>query len=86
MIDTNADPDLIDFPIAANDDAIKSIRLLFRELVDAAVEVQNVVSTEEIEATADAERAKPLETFTMESGEPVVKPEPDTDKPEETKG
>ncbi len=85
IIDTNADPDRIDFPIAANDDAIKSIRLLIRELVDAAVDVQNAVSADEIEATSDAERAKPLETYTMESNEPEPKPEPKTDMPEETK-
>jgi small subunit ribosomal protein S2 len=35
IIDTNSDPDLIDFPIAANDDAIKSIRVITRELADA---------------------------------------------------
>jgi small subunit ribosomal protein S2 len=27
-VDTNCDPDPIDFPIAGNDDAIKSIRLI----------------------------------------------------------
>jgi len=66
VLDTNADPDLIDFPIAANDDAIKSIRLIVRELVDAAVEVQDAVTVAEIEAAVDAERDKPLETYTME--------------------
>jgi small subunit ribosomal protein S2 len=74
VVDTNADPDLIDFPIAANDDAIKSIRLVLRELADAAVDVQNAVTSEEMEAAADAERAKPLETFTME---PEVEEKPD---------
>jgi small subunit ribosomal protein S2 len=27
-VDTNCDPDLVDFPIAANDDAIRSIRMI----------------------------------------------------------
>ncbi len=67
IIDTNADPDQIDFPIAANDDAIKSIRILLRDLVDAATETQGAVTVAEIEAAVDAEREKPLETFTMES-------------------
>ena len=35
VIDTNADPDMIDFPIAGNDDAIKSIRVITNELSDA---------------------------------------------------
>jgi len=69
ILDTNADPDLIDFPIAANDDAIKSIRLILRELVDAAVEIQDAVTVAEIEAAVDAERDKPLETYTMEPEE-----------------
>ncbi|MEW5795662.1 MAG: 30S ribosomal protein S2 [Candidatus Zixiibacteriota bacterium] len=69
IIDTNADPDMIDFPIAANDDAIKSIRILLRDLVDAAVEVQDAVTVAEIEAAVDAEREKPLETYTMEPEE-----------------
>jgi small subunit ribosomal protein S2 len=28
LVDTNCDPDLVDYPIAANDDAIRSVRLL----------------------------------------------------------
>ena len=63
IVDTNADPDPIDFPIAGNDDAIKSIRVLIRDLVDAAVEVQEAVTPEEMEATADAEREVPLTTY-----------------------
>ena len=36
IVDTNCDPDPIDFPIAANDDAIKSIRLLMHEIAVTA--------------------------------------------------
>jgi len=43
ILDTNADPDLIDFPIAANDDAIKSIRVLIRSLVESALEAKNTI-------------------------------------------
>jgi len=43
ILDTNADPDLIDFPIAANDDAIKSIRVLIRSLVESALEAKNAI-------------------------------------------
>lgn len=35
VTDTNADPALISFPIAGNDDAIRSIRVLLQKLVDA---------------------------------------------------
>lgn len=35
IVDTNADPDLIAYPIAGNDDAIRSIRVILQKLVDA---------------------------------------------------
>jgi small subunit ribosomal protein S2 len=38
MLDTNCDPDLIDFPIPGNDDAIRSVALLTRVIADAAAE------------------------------------------------
>ncbi len=37
IVDTNADPDVIDYPIAGNDDAIRSIRVILQKLVDALV-------------------------------------------------
>ncbi|MFA5388815.1 MAG: 30S ribosomal protein S2 [Candidatus Omnitrophota bacterium] len=38
IIDTNADPDLIDYPIPANDDALRSIKLLTGLITDSIVE------------------------------------------------
>ncbi len=37
IVDTNADPTIIDYPIAGNDDAIRSIRIILQKLVDALV-------------------------------------------------
>jgi small subunit ribosomal protein S2 len=37
IVDTNADPDLIDYPIPGNDDAIRAIRVVLQKLVDAIV-------------------------------------------------
>jgi small subunit ribosomal protein S2 len=33
IVDTNCDPDLVDYPIAGNDDAIRSVRLILATLV-----------------------------------------------------
>jgi len=41
VVDTNADPEIIDYPIAGNDDAIRAIRVMLRELVDAIVSASN---------------------------------------------
>ena len=38
ITDTNCDPDLIDFPIPGNDDAIRSIKLITSRVADACVE------------------------------------------------
>ncbi len=41
MTDTNCDPELIDYPIPANDDAIKSIKLITSRLADAVLTGKN---------------------------------------------
>lgn len=38
IVDTNCDPDLIDYPIPANDDAIKAVRLIAGVMADAIIE------------------------------------------------
>src|SRR4051812_11701020 len=38
MVDTNCNPDQIDYPIPANDDAIRAIRLLTGKIADAVLE------------------------------------------------
>ncbi len=38
VVDTNCDPDKIDYPIPGNDDAIRSIRLVASRIADACIE------------------------------------------------
>lgn len=42
IVDTNCDPDLIDYPVPANDDAVKSIEIITRAIADAVLEGNNV--------------------------------------------
>ena len=42
LVDTNADPTQVDYPIAANDDAIKSVTLIVKTLADAYEEGQRI--------------------------------------------
>ena len=37
-IDTNCDPDVVDFPIPGNDDAIRSVQLFCQEMAEAIIE------------------------------------------------
>ncbi len=53
IVDTNCDPDLVDFPIAGNDDAIRSVKLLLGAVTE---------SISKAKAEYDAKRArKPAE-------------------------
>jgi small subunit ribosomal protein S2 len=58
IIDTNSDPDPIDYPLAANDDAIKSISILARAVGDTIVEAEAKVSAEEMEKAGEKENAQ----------------------------
>jgi small subunit ribosomal protein S2 len=40
IVDTNCDPEKIDYPIAGNDDAIRSIRVILQKLVDVIAQSQ----------------------------------------------
>jgi small subunit ribosomal protein S2 len=42
MVDTNSDPDGIDFPIPANDDAMRSIKLFAKRIADVYLEGQEM--------------------------------------------
>ncbi len=47
LLDTNCDPDEVDYPIPANDDAFKSIGLIAHAFVDAILEVQQEIAMAE---------------------------------------
>ena len=38
MCDTNCDPEIIDFPIPSNDDAIRAVKLVTGHVADAVME------------------------------------------------
>lgn len=42
ILDTNANPDLVEIPIPANDDAIRSLKLILGKLSDAICEGYNI--------------------------------------------
>lgn len=48
MVDTNCDPDEIDYVIPANDDAIRAVKLITSKIADAVLEVKQGEEVEEI--------------------------------------
>lgn len=58
-VDTNCDPDLVDFPIPANDDAIRAVKILAAKMADAVLEGrQGQQDADEASAEAAAEEAE----------------------------
>jgi small subunit ribosomal protein S2 len=49
VADTNCDPDLIDYPIPGNDDAIRAISLFCRVISDTIIEGRNIAGKEMLE-------------------------------------
>jgi small subunit ribosomal protein S2 len=64
VVDTNCDPDPIDYIIPGNDDAIRAIRLLSSKMADAVIEG---AQAREAELRADAEDESPAEDVAVES-------------------
>ena len=59
IVDTNGDPSMVDYPVAANDDAVKSVEIItgiFREAIKVAKEIHQKRVTEEREAAEAAKR------------------------------
>jgi small subunit ribosomal protein S2 len=70
LADTNCDPDEMDYPIPANDDAIRAVRLLASKIADAVIEGRR-----ELEARQkDSEPAEieATETTTLAEPEPAL--------------
>ncbi|MCI0530445.1 MAG: 30S ribosomal protein S2 [candidate division Zixibacteria bacterium] len=49
LVDTNSDPELIDFPIAGNDDAMKSIKVITQEISNAIIEAKHILAESQSE-------------------------------------
>lgn len=87
VIDTNCDPDVVDFPIPGNDDAIKATKLITSRIADAVLEgregatmavaaaAEGAVETEE--AGAPVEEG-PEEEPAERDAEPIIELEEET--------
>ncbi|MDD3712067.1 MAG: 30S ribosomal protein S2 [Candidatus Izemoplasmatales bacterium] len=53
IVDTNCDPDEVDYVIPANDDALRSVRLIVNKLADAVIEASGGQSNLDVEAEED---------------------------------
>jgi small subunit ribosomal protein S2 len=89
-LDTNCDPDMVDYPIPGNDDAIRSINLFCQEMAEAIIEgkaiyaeatgeeVEEVVTSEEVaEVMAEAASEEEVAALVEEKSAPKAEKEAD---------
>jgi small subunit ribosomal protein S2 len=82
MVDTNSDPDPIDYIIPANDDAIRAVQLITSKIADAAIEGQQMraaLAAERDEQLAQERAAQHVFEPDAEEAEPeleVAQPAP----------
>jgi small subunit ribosomal protein S2 len=61
VVDTNCDPDQVDYPIAGNDDALRAIRLFSSKIADAVLEGRAQVTEAEFAAEKIVTDETPIE-------------------------
>jgi small subunit ribosomal protein S2 len=72
VIDTNCDPDEIDYPIPGNDDAIRAVKLMVGKIADAIIEGRTESeSSYDEEAYAEPEYAAPAPAAAAAEPEPA---------------
>jgi small subunit ribosomal protein S2 len=74
MIDTDSDPDLIDLPIPGNDDAMRAIEIIVRELADAVIEGKGQRVDKGEEAGPGPRRRSTRAAFRADEGRPAEAP------------
>ncbi len=80
MVDTNSDPFPIAYPIPANDDAIRAIKLITAKIADAVIEGKNIRGVVAAEAVEEGAVLPGLEgdleaAMSFEPGESDLEPE-----------
>ena len=73
IVDTNCDPDLVTYPIAGNDDAIRSVRMILTVIVQTITQARADFESRSARRKTDEGAA---ETAPAEMTEPVAAPAP----------
>ena len=71
VVDTNANPDEVDYPIPANDDAIRAIKLMCSKIADAVIEGRTGIAPVETAEAKGAVATKETAGVT-EPAEPLI--------------
>ena len=81
IVDTNCDPDIVDYPIPGNDDAIKSVQLITRAVSDAIISVSDRVTIEQMASDEEKKASADDTDFSSDESD-----DSDVDEPAEETG
>lgn len=82
LADTNCDPDEMDYPIPANDDAIRAVRLLCAKIADAAVEGRRQLEALQKDSE-EVEREEPVAVESLPAPDAEIAAPPEAAEPAE---
>ncbi len=89
IVDTNCDPDEVDYLVPANDDAVKTVEIITNIMADAVLEGEAKLKEKKAEENAEKERVKKEKESkkeeTKKRAEAKSKKEAEADKESETK-
>lgn len=76
LVDTNSDPEEVSFPIPANDDAIRAVRLICERIADAVIEGRNmrIATMTDVEGVSDEDLGALPMSFAPDADEAPAQP------------
>ncbi len=73
LVDTNCDPRIVDYPIPANDDSIRTIQIIISAIVDAIAEVKDDSATTAEDIPGTPQQVESVTTKSKDANDVIVK-------------
>ena len=69
LIDSNTDPTIVDFPIPANDDSLRTIQLIIGNIADSILEIKGASKDKSASSSLDSENNSVVKAKTIDSND-----------------
>jgi len=69
LIDSNTDPNIVDFPIPANDDSLRTIQLIIGNIADSILEIKGASKDKSTSSNADSQNSSVKEEIIAKNDE-----------------
>ena len=69
LIDSNTDPNIVDFPIPANDDSLRTIQLIISNIADSILEIKGASKDKSTSSNTDSQNSSVKEEIIAKNDE-----------------